>query len=135
MGKRILVVNGPNLNMLGSRQPEVYGRTTLGDIEGSMRELVQSIAPEDELIFFQSNHEGALIDAIQQSSGEIDAVIINPGGLTHTSVALRDALAAIDRPVVEVHLSNIHAREEFRHQSFVAPIALARLQASGQPAT
>ena len=131
MEKRILVVNGPNLNMLGTRQPDVYGRTTLGDIEASMRGMVERNWPEFELVFFQSNHEGALIDAIQQSATDIDAVIINPGGLTHTSVALRDALAGIDKPVVEVHLSNIHARESFRHHSYIAPIALGQLAGFG----
>lgn len=131
MEKRILVINGPNLNLLGTRQPEIYGRTSLGDIEASMRELVESIAPAVELVFFQSNHEGALIDAIQQAGPDIDAVIINPGGLTHTSVALRDALTSVDKPVVEVHLSNIHAREEFRHLSLIAPIAIGQIAGLG----
>ena len=131
MEKRVLVLNGPNLNLLGTRQPEIYGRVTLGDIEASMRDLVESIAPTVELVFFQSNHEGALIDAIQQSGMDIDAVIINPGGLTHTSVALRDALTSIDKPVVEVHLSNIHAREEFRHLSLIAPIAIGQIAGLG----
>ena len=106
MEKRVLVLNGPNLNMLGTRQPEIYGRITLGEIETAMRDLAASLAPGVDLSFFQSNHEGALIDAIQQSMDEIDAVIINPGGLTHTSVALRDALAGIGKPVVEVHMTN-----------------------------
>lgn len=131
MAMRVLVVNGPNLNMLGARQPEIYGHSTLGDIEGAMRELADSVAPETELLFIQSNHEGALIDAIQQSGDEIDAIIINPGGLTHSSVALRDALASAARPVVEVHLTNIHAREEFRRHSYVAPIAVGQIAGLG----
>jgi 3-dehydroquinate dehydratase-2 len=123
MAKKLLLINGPNLNMLGTREPEVYGSTTLADIEQAA--AAQAAAAGASLLSFQSNHEGALIDRIQQSRQEgVDAIVINPGGLTHTSVALRDALAAVGIPFVEVHISNIHKREAFRHHSYLSGIAV-----------
>jgi len=118
---RILVLHGPNLNLLGSREPSVYGTTTLAEIDAALAALAADAGAELEC--FQSNHEGALIDRVQGAPERCDGVLINPGGLTHTSVSLRDALAATTLPVVEVHLSNVHAREEFRRHSFVSPIA------------
>ena len=115
--RKVLVLHGPNLNLLGSREPQVYGRETLAEID--RRLLAQGKAAGATVICFQSNHEGALIDRVQQSKKEgIDAIIINPAGLTHTSVALRDALAGVAIPFIEVHLSNIHARESFRRHSY-----------------
>jgi 3-dehydroquinate dehydratase-2 len=123
MAKKLLLVNGPNLNLLGTREPKVYGSTTLADVERAA--AAQAAAAGAALASFQSNHEGALIDRIHAARAEgIDAIIINPGGLTHTSVALRDALAGVAIPVVEVHISNIHKREEFRHHSFLSAIAV-----------
>ena len=122
MATKILLVNGPNLNLLGTREPGVYGNATLADIEQAA--LAQAQAAGAELACFQSNHEGALIDRIQQARHEhVSAIVINPGGLTHTSVALRDALSAVAIPFIEVHISNIHQREDFRHHSFLSAIA------------
>lgn len=126
---KILVLHGPNLNLLGEREPEVYGRTTLAEIDARLRE--QGARRSAEVESFQSNHEGALLDRIQSARRTHQGIIINPGGLTHTSVALRDALVACSLPVIEVHLSNIHAREEFRQRSLVAGIALGQISGLG----
>jgi|SRR2546425_6098152 len=123
MAKNLLLLNGPNLNLLGTREPEVYGSTTLADIEQAA--AAQAAAAGANLVSFQSNHEGALIDRIHAAKAQgIDMIVINPGGLTHTSVALRDALTAVAIPFVEVHLSNIHRREQFRQHSFLSEIAI-----------
>ncbi|MCX7218556.1 MAG: type II 3-dehydroquinate dehydratase [Burkholderiales bacterium] len=122
MASKLLLLNGPNLNLLGTREPEVYGSSTLADIESAAR--IQAETSNASLVTFQSNHEGALIDRIHAARDEqIDAIIINPGGLTHTSVALRDALAGVAIPFIEVHISNVHQRESFRHHSYLSGIA------------
>ena len=121
MAKKLLLLNGPNLNLLGTREPAVYGATTLSDIETAA--VAQAQAAGATLASFQSNHEGALIDRIHAARDEgVDAIVINPGGLTHTSVALRDALAAVAIPFVEVHISNVHARESFLHHTYLSAI-------------
>ena len=123
---RILVLHGPNLNLLGTREPDVYGRTTLADIHAMMEARARADGVQIES--FQSNSEGGLIDRVQAAGAEgIEFIIINPGGYTHTSVALRDALVAVRIPFVEVHLSNIHAREEFRHHSYFSDIAIGTI--------
>lgn len=129
MSDTIFVLNGPNLNLLGQRRPEVYGYTTLHDIERMVRERAADHGFDVE--FMQSNHEGALVDEIQRARTRGAAIIINPAAYTHTSVALHDALEAAELPVVEVHLSNVHRREEFRHHSFVSPQATAVIAGAG----
>lgn len=121
----ILILNGPNLNLLGTRQPEVYGKTTLADVEALCREKAKTIG--FDVAFEQSNHEGALIDLIHAAKGKHAGIVLNAGAYTHTSIALMDAIASVELPVVEVHLSNIHAREEFRHRSYIAPVALGQI--------
>ena len=122
MAKKLLLLNGPNLNLLGTREPEVYGSTTLAEVEREAR--AQAASAGASLEHFQSNHEGQLIDRIHAARGDgVEAIVINPGGLTHTSVALRDALAGVDIPFVEIHISNIHRRESFRHHSYLSALA------------
>lgn len=121
MPNPVLIVNGPNLNMLGSREPEIYGRDTLADIEAACRAHAAELGLE--LAFFQSNAEGELITRIQQAARDTGGIIINAGGLTHTSVALLDALSMLSAPIIEVHLSNLFKREAFRHHSFISPVA------------
>lgn len=119
---KIKVVNGPNMNLLGKREPEKYGGKTLSSINESLRSLAKDLQIET-IEFFQSNSEGALVDAIQESCGNVDGILINPGAYGHTSIAIRDAFLATEIPFVEVHLSNIYSREEFRHKSYLSDIA------------
>ena len=122
---RILVLHGPNLNLLGTRETEIYGSTTLDDINGMIAERAAEAGIETA--FYQSNHEGDLVDAIQQANHKFDFIIFNAAAFTHYSIAIRDAIAAIDVPVIEVHISNIHQREEFRHTSVLAPVAMGQI--------
>jgi 3-dehydroquinate dehydratase-2 len=126
---KILFLNGPNLNLLGTRQPEIYGRTTLADIEAQVRTRAAILGVDVE--FRQSNHEGQLVDWVQEARGRFDAIALNAAAYTHTSVALRDAISSVGLPVVELHLSNIHAREEFRHRSLIAPVCVGQVSGFG----
>ena len=128
--KKILVINGPNLNLLGEREPDVYGELTLKGINDSMQKLAKELGVE--LDFFQSNHEGDIVDKFGVAKKKYTAVVINPAAYTHTSVAIRDAVAACGLPVVEVHISNIYAREEFRHKSLIAPVAVGQISGFGE---
>lgn len=127
--KNILVLHGPNLNLLGTREPEIYGRLALADINGRMEARAKRVGVGID--FFQSNHEGALVDAIQEARGKYDFIILNAAAYTHYSIAIRDAIGGIDVPVIEVHLSNIHKREEFRHHSVIAPVVMGQVAGLG----
>jgi 3-dehydroquinate dehydratase II len=126
---KALVLHGPNLNLLGLREPDVYGAVTYEDLNRRIREYAKSINVEVKIV--QSNHEGALIDAIHEAVGWADAIVINAGGYTHTSIAIADALRAVRLPAIEVHLTNIHAREPFRHQSFISPASVGQIVGFG----
>ncbi len=123
--KNVLVIHGPNLNLLGTREPEIYGRMTMQDINDDLQK--QAEAAGIGIDFFQSNHEGDIVDALHDARGKFDFVILNAGAFTHYSIALRDAIAAVEIPTIEVHLSNVHQREEFRHHSVISPVVLGQI--------
>ncbi len=126
---KILVIHGPNLNLLGKREPEVYGRVSLKNIDESLKKLAK--AQKVTLEIFQSNHEGEIVTKIQEADGVFGAIVMNPAAYTHTSVAIRDAVSAVKTPVIEVHLSNIYSREKFRHESLIAPVAAGQIAGFG----
>ncbi len=127
--QKILILNGPNLNLLGTRQPDIYGRLTLAQIEKQVRALAKELAVEID--FRQSNSEGELVTWIQQAAGKFAAIVINPAAYTHTSLAMRDAISAVGVPTIEIHISNIHKREQFRHHSFIAEVAVGQIAGFG----
>jgi 3-dehydroquinate dehydratase-2 len=127
--QKILILNGPNLNLLGTREPEIYGRLTLAQIEKRVRELATELAVEID--FRQSNSEGELVSWIQQAAGKFAAIVINPAAYTHTSLAMRDAISAVGVPTIEIHISNIHKRERFRHHSYIAEVAVGQIAGFG----
>ena len=127
---KILFLNGPNLNLLGQREPEIYGATTLADVEKKVRERAADF--KAEIAFRQSNLEGDLVNWIQKAKGKFDVIVLNAAAYTHTSIALRDAIAAVGVPTIEIHLSNIHAREKFRHKSLIAPVCAGQILGFGQ---
>jgi 3-dehydroquinate dehydratase-2 len=127
---KILFLNGPNLNLLGQREPEVYGTTTLADIEKKVRERADQL--KAQIDFRQSNLEGELVGWIQEAKGKFDVIVLNAAAYTHTSIALRDAIAAVGVPTIEIHLSNVHAREEFRHKSLIAPVCSGQILGFGE---
>ena len=126
---KLLLINGANLNMLGTREPEKYGNTTLNDIENAMINKGKELGAEVEC--WQSNHEGEIVEKIHSALGSFDGIVINAGAYTHTSVAIRDAIAGVNIPTVEVHLTNIYNREEFRHHSYIAPVAIGQITGFG----
>lgn len=127
---KILIINGPNLNMLGIREPEKYGNITLADVEKEIHAYSFKLSIDIET--FQSNSEGEIIDKIQQALNNFDGIIINPGGYSHTSVAIRDAISAVNLPCIEVHMTNIYAREEFRHKSLITPVCIGQIAGFGK---
>ena len=126
---KILVIHGPNLNLLGKREPDVYGKISIKSIDETLKKIAKANRAQVEI--FQSNHEGEIVTRIQEAEGAVDAIVMNPAAYTHTSVAIRDAVSAVGVPVIEVHLSNIYAREAFRHQSLIAPVAAGQIAGFG----